>query len=87
MSQVLLGIELENLDAQTPTYKQIDSLAELVISNSSLHNWRWPLVYYGHYSVARPVGRKADPCNFPWGDFAGRVYIRALAAKLPGLVE
>jgi hypothetical protein len=79
-------VELECLDAQLPTWQQYDSLAELMIFWAGLYNWRWPLVYYGHYAVARPVGRRSDPVNFDWGTLAGRLYIRAWAAKLPGLL-
>jgi N-acetyl-anhydromuramyl-L-alanine amidase AmpD len=85
VSEALCGIELECLDNQEPTYAQYDSLAALMLWYAGLYNWRWPLVYYGHYSVARPIGRRSDPVNFNWGALAGRIYIRALAAKLPGL--
>lgn len=86
VSQILRGIELECLDSQSPTPEQIDSLAEQMVEDAITNLWRWPLLYTGHYAVARPLGRRSDPVNFPWGDLAGRIYIHALAANLPGLL-
>ena len=37
----------------------------------------------GHAEIARPVGRKADPVDYPWGDFrAARTAARAEAWTL-----
>ena len=86
VSQVLLGVELENLDTQSPTFEQYDSLAQLIVSWGAQHAWRWPYIILGHYAVARPLGRRSDPLNFDWGWLMGRLYVRALAAQVPGLV-
>lgn len=86
VSQKLLGIELECLDTESPTFEQYDSLGDLLVYYAELHAWRWPLTLLGHYAVARPLGRRSDPINFDWGWLMGRLYVRALAAQLPGLV-
>lgn len=85
VSQVLIGIELECLVGELPTYEQVDSLADLCLYFAGRWLWRWPLWYTGHYSVARPLGRRSDPVNFPWGDLAGRLFERANAIQLAGL--
>lgn len=85
VSQVLLGIELECLDIQWPTYMQYDSLAELIIGRAPVYGWRWPFIIYGHYAVARPQGRRSDPVNFDWGALQGRLYLRAKMAGIPGM--
>jgi N-acetyl-anhydromuramyl-L-alanine amidase AmpD len=86
VSQFFLGIELECLDTQIPTFEQYDSLADLLVYYAGIHAWRWPLIILGHYAVARPLGRRSDPVNFDWGWLLGRLYVRALAVQLPGLV-
>lgn len=85
VSQLLLGIELECLDNQTVTYEQLDSCADVVVREGLTHAWRWPYYLLGHYEVARPLGRRSDPQGFLWGDFLGRLYVRALAANVAGL--
>lgn len=87
VSEALVGIELECLDDQAPTYEQYDSLADLIVQYGLIWNWRWPYIIYGHYAVARPIGRRSDPVNFDWGSFMGRLYVHALAAKVPGLAD
>lgn len=86
VSQALLGIELECLDIENPTFEQYDSLSDLIIYYAGLHGWRWPFIILGHYAVARPLGRRSDPVNFDWGWLMGRLYVRSLAAQIPGLV-
>lgn len=85
VSAVLLGVELECLDSQYCTYQQHDSLAELVVERGLAYGWRWPYYLVGHYELALPVGRRSDPLGFLWGDFMGRLYIRAQAANVAGL--
>lgn len=87
MSQLLQGVELECLDTETPTYAQIDSLAQLVVYLAGQYGWRWPFLIYGHYAVARPLGRRSDPVNFDWGGLMGRLYVRSLDAGIAGLVK
>lgn len=87
VSEALIGIELECLDDQAPTYEQYDSLAELIVQYASIWAWRFPFIIYGHYSVARPIGRRSDPVNFDWGSFFGRLYVHSLSAEVPGLVD
>jgi len=85
VSQKLLGIELECLDTQSPTFEQYDSLGELVVELAGQLGWRWPFIILGHYAVARPQGRRADPVNFDWGWFMGRLYVRAQSAGIAGM--
>lgn len=85
VSAVLVGVELEQYQEQQITYEQFDSLAELIVQLSDVFGWRWPYTILGHYEVARPLGRRSDPVNFPWGDFMGRLYIHAKDAGISGL--
>lgn len=87
VSEAYFGIELECTDDQAPTYEQYDSLAELVALLALVWGWRWPYTIYGHYAVARPLGRRSDPVNFDWGAFMGRLYVHSLSNKVPGLVD
>lgn len=86
VSEAFLGVELEYLNSEEPTYAQYDSCAEYLAQQAIVWNWRWPYIILGHYSVARPLGRRSDPCNFDWGSFMGRLYVWSLVAKIPGLV-
>lgn len=81
-----MGVELECTQDQAPTFEQYDSLADLIVLYGLIWAWRWPYIIYGHYSVARPIGRRSDPVNFDWGTLMGRLYVRSMAAKVPGLV-
>jgi N-acetyl-anhydromuramyl-L-alanine amidase AmpD len=85
VSQVLIGIELECLESERPTYAQYDSLAEYIVRRGVDFRWRWPYTIYGHYAVARPPGRRADPVAFDWGALMGRLYVYARQAKIGGL--
>jgi hypothetical protein len=85
VSAQLVGVELECLDTEYCTYSQLDSLAQLVVELGIDNGWRWPYYLLGHYEVARPLGRRSDPQGFLWGDFMGRLYVRALQAKVAGL--
>lgn len=85
ISSLLLGIELECLDDQNCMFEQVDSLAECIVLEGLTRGWRWPYFVVGHYEIARPLGRRSDPQGFFWGDFMGRLYIRARAASVPGL--
>lgn len=85
VSQVLIGVELECLDTQSPTFEQIDSLADLIVYNAQLWAWRWPFIILGHYAVARPLGRRSDPVNLDWGWLMGRLFVRSASVHLPGL--
>lgn len=87
VSQVLVGIELECLDVQVPTFEQLDSLGECIAGLAALYGWRWPFIILGHYAVARPLGRRSDPVNLDWGWLMGRIYVRTLDAGIPGLVK
>jgi N-acetyl-anhydromuramyl-L-alanine amidase AmpD len=86
VSQLLLGVELENEDNTYCTPAQLDSLAELIVLEGLARGWRWPYYVLGHYEVARPLGRRSDPQGFLWGNFMGRLYIWALVNKVQGLV-
>jgi N-acetyl-anhydromuramyl-L-alanine amidase AmpD len=85
VSALLLGVELENLDTTYCTWQQLDSLAELIVHRGLVYGWRWPYYILGHYEVALPVGRRSDPLGFAWGDFMGRLYVRARDAAVAGL--
>jgi N-acetylmuramoyl-L-alanine amidase len=85
ISELLIGIELECLDNQNCTLYQVDSCADVVVKEGLHWGWQWPYYLLGHYEIARPLGRRSDPQGFPWGDFMGRLYARALANKVPGL--
>jgi N-acetyl-anhydromuramyl-L-alanine amidase AmpD len=86
VSQLLIGVELECLDNQQVTYEQIDALAALIVQLSVDWTWRFPYIIYGHYEVARPVGRRNDPQGLDYGSLFGRLYVRSMAAHVPGLV-
>lgn len=86
VSQLLLGVELENEDTTYCTDAQLDSLAELIVLEGLAFGWRWPYYLLGHYEVARPVGRRSDPLGFLWGNFMGRLYAWASENKIGGLV-
>lgn len=85
VSQLLIGYELECSDNQYPTYEQHDSLAERIVLDGIAWGWRFPYAVFGHYSVARPVGRRSDPVNFQWGDFFGRLLHHAQKRHIDGL--
>jgi len=85
VSELLLGITLECADSESPTPAQYDSLADLQIMYAWLYKWRWPTITLGHYAVCRPSGRCADPVNFDWGLWLGRIYYRSAQMRLPGL--
>ena len=85
VSQLLIGIELENMPNTLCTYEQHDSLGELVVRLGLTWGWRWPYYLLGHYETALPVGRRSDPLGFDWGSFMGRLYVRARALSVPGL--
>jgi len=86
VSEKLIGVELEYLDTEQPTFEQYDSLAELIVYIAPIWEWRWPFIILGHYAVARPLGRRSDPVSFDWGWLMGRLYVRAAQAGTPGLV-
>lgn len=85
VSQLLIGVELENQDFTYVTWQQVDSLAELVVSDPLACGWRWPYYLIGHYEVARPIGRRSDPQGLDWGSLMGRLYIRAKTAGIGGM--
>ena len=85
VSALLLGVELENRDSEYCTYKQLDSLASLIVEKGLVFGWRWPYYVLGHYEVATPAGRRSDPLGFLWGDFMGRLYVRARHTGVAGL--
>ena len=85
VSQVLLGVELECLDQESPTFEQVDSLAELIVTIAPHYGWRWPFIILGHYAVARPQGRRSDPVNFDWGWLFGRLYVRLEQNPVDGM--
>jgi len=85
VSEKLIGVELECLDDEQPTFEQYDSLGELIVAIAPLWGWRWPFIILGHYAVARPLGRRSDPVNFDWGWLFGRLYVRARDANIPGM--
>jgi hypothetical protein len=84
-SEILVGWELECLDTQAPTWQQIDSLAEGIVALTPAYGWRWPFVLFGHGGEAIPVGRRSDPRHLDWGALMGRLYVRSLAAGVPGM--
>lgn len=85
VSERLIGIELECLDTEQVTFEQYDSLAELIVAIAPFWGWRWPLIILGHYAVAIPRGRRADPVSFDWGWLYGRLHVRLLENPLPGM--
>lgn len=85
LNQYLMGIELENAPSEHCTYWQLDSLAELIVSEGIAKRWRWPYYLVGHYELARPTGRRSDPHGFDWGDFMGRLTARAALARIAGV--
>lgn len=85
VSQLLIGVELECRDTDRPTFQQYDSLADLITWYAHLWEWRWPFIIYGHYAVARPLGRRSDPVSFDWGTLFGRLFVRSWQRHLPGM--
>jgi N-acetyl-anhydromuramyl-L-alanine amidase AmpD len=85
VSALLIGVELERAGEDYVTYEQYDSFAELLTLLSVDYSWRWPYTVLGHYSVARPLGRRSDPVNFDWGSFMGRLYAHSLQRHVGGL--
>lgn len=85
VSQLLIGIEIECSDTELVTWQQYDSLAQTIVEVGLDKGWRWPYYLVGHYSVARPLGRRSDPVSFNWGALMGRLYVRAKAADVGGL--
>lgn len=85
VSQLLIGVELEALDNQLVTYEQTDQLAQLIVHLSLSFAWRWPYYLWGHYEVARPVGRRSDPQGLDWGGLMGRLYLHSKNAGVAGL--
>jgi len=67
VSQALVGIELERAGDQDITREQYFSLAELLLRLRMLNSWPLDFPLYGHYAVARPLGRRSDPVNFDFG--------------------
>lgn len=86
VSEALLGIELECSTGQAPTYAQLDALSQIIVQMSDAFLWRWPYTIFGHAEVAMPLGRKCDPWLLDWGSLMGRIYVRALAAGVAGLI-
>lgn len=85
VSQRLLGVELECLDTEPPTFEQYDSLADLICYYALHFGWSWPYIFYGHYGVAIPLGRRSDPVLFDWAALMGRLYVRTVQARIPGI--
>ena len=77
ISEMYIGIELENLDNGLCTWQQHDSLAEL-ITGELMNKWLWayPFDIVGHYELATPIGRRSDPLGFDWGFFWGYITAR-----------
>lgn len=86
LSQLLYHVELENQDSTLVTFAQIDSLAELIVSDPLRQGWQWPYYLVGHYEIATPVGRRSDPLGLDWGSLMGRIYYRAAVAGVAGLI-
>lgn len=84
-NEVFLGVELECLDDQRPTWQQYDSAAEYLVENAVQLGWRWPYVLYGHYALATPLGRREDPVRFDWGAFIGFLYAASKQSNIGGL--
>jgi N-acetyl-anhydromuramyl-L-alanine amidase AmpD len=84
-NEILLGIELECLDAQEPTWQQLDSAAEQVVLWAAQLGWRWPYTIFGHYGIAVPLGRRSDPYRLNWGSFMGFLYARSKQHAIGGL--
>jgi N-acetyl-anhydromuramyl-L-alanine amidase AmpD len=85
VSRLLIGIEVECLDSERPTYNQYDSAAEYIVRSAIDYGWRWPYIIYGHYGVARPVTRRADPVSYDWGALMGRLYVYSMNNNIGGL--
>jgi hypothetical protein len=68
VSQLLIGVEVENADSagQTPTEVQHIAVAALIL-RAAWHHAFSPLSVYGHYGLAYPMGRRSDPYGFDWG--------------------
>lgn len=81
VSEVLIGIELEQAGEQDITREQYVSLAELLQELALTWAWAGDYPIYGHYAVARPLGRRSDPCNFDWGVL--RALLRDASVQLP----
>jgi N-acetyl-anhydromuramyl-L-alanine amidase AmpD len=67
-SRALIGIEVENADSagETPTSQQHGAVAGLVLAAASFYKWS-PVIMYGHYGLAHPMGRRSDPHAWNWG--------------------
>lgn len=67
-SRALIGIELENHDRvnEICTVAQHEALAVLLLRLAHYFNWS-PINVWGHYELARPMGRRSDPQGLDWG--------------------
>lgn len=67
-SRDLIGIEVENADSklEVPTPAQHMAVAGLLLRLADHFSWS-PLVIYGHYGLAIPMGRRSDPHGWDWG--------------------
>jgi N-acetyl-anhydromuramyl-L-alanine amidase AmpD len=70
-SRELIGIEIENADSagEVPTPVQHGAVAGLVLAAAARYKWS-PLLIYGHYGLAYPMGRRSDPASWNWGYMA-----------------
>jgi N-acetyl-anhydromuramyl-L-alanine amidase AmpD len=68
VSRRLVGIEIENADSggQEPTLAQHHACAGLMLALADKYSWS-PLLVYGHYGLAFPMGRRSDPHRWDWG--------------------
>jgi len=67
-SRDLIGIEIENNDhtGQVPTVLQHHAVAGVLLVLAEHYKWS-PLIVYGHYGLAWPMGRRSDPHAWDWG--------------------
>lgn len=65
LNNISIGIELVNLnDGKDPYPKaQVDALRLVILSLKRRFNLKY---LTSHEAIARPLGRKSDPKNFPW---------------------
>ncbi len=68
VSRSLMGVEVENADSagEVPTPAQHQAAAGLLLVAAAHYGWS-PLLVYGHYGLAFPMGRRSDPRGWNWG--------------------
>lgn len=76
VNRVSIGIEMEHRPGEKWTPGQVAACAQLCAWLADRYGWDLSDEvgdFPSHKAVARPVGRKTDPENFPWPEFGKQV--------------